>query len=112
MVRKEAKMRLWLIIIAAGAITFAIRLSFIWLLSRWQLPDWFRTALKYVPPAVLSAILVPELVNWNGMADFSWHNPQILAGLLAALVAWRTRSVFLSLAAGIAVFFVLVYLIN
>jgi len=105
-------MRLWLIIITAGAITFATRLSFVWLLSRWQMPDWFRTALKYVPASVLSAILVPELAYWNGAVDFSWRNPQILAGLFAVLVAWRTRSVFLSLTAGITVFFFLVYLIN
>lgn len=95
-------MILWLTIILAGIITYLIRLSFILLLEKWSIPDWFRRSLRYVPPAVLSAILVPELASWNGRLNFSWENPQILPGILAILIAWRTRSVLLSLAAGLA----------
>jgi branched-subunit amino acid transport protein len=100
-------MKLWLLILAAGAITFAIRLSFILLFERLKMPEWFRRALRYVPAAVLSAILVPELANWNGSFNLSLYNPQLLSGLLAALVAWRTRNVVLTLSAGLAAFLIL-----
>lgn len=100
-------MSLWGIIVAAGLITFAIRLSFIVALERWNIPEWFRRALRFVPAAVLTAILVPELVSWNGSMDLSWRNPQIFAGLAAALVAWRTRSILFTIAVGLAAFVLL-----
>ncbi len=101
-------MKLWWIIVAAGVITYSIRLSFILALERLKIPDWFSRGLRYVPPAVLSAIIVPELANWNGAIHISWNNPQIIAGIVAILVAWRTRNVVLTLAAGLACFLVLI----
>ncbi len=100
-------MNLWVLILAAGLITYIIRLSFIFILERVTIPDWFRRSLRYVPAAVLSAILVPELSSWNGKVDLSWNNPQILAGLVAILVAWRTRNVVLTLLSGLVFFFIL-----
>jgi branched-subunit amino acid transport protein len=96
----EAEMSLWVTILAAGLVTFAIRLSFIYLLEKVNMPDWFRRALRFVPAAVLSAIILPELVSPNGSMDISFHNPQLLAGFIAVLVAWRTRNMLLTIAAG------------
>lgn len=103
-------MRLWGIIFAAGLITFSIRISFILLLERLAIPDWFRRSLRYVPAAVLTAILAPELATWNGRLNFTWNNPQIPAGLVAILVAWRTRNVFVTLISGLVCFFLLTLL--
>lgn len=94
-------MKLWLLILLAGAVTFAIRLSFIALLDRLQMPPWFGRALRFVPVAVLSAIILPETATRNGVTDLSWRNPQMLAGALAVLVAWRTRNIMLTILAGI-----------
>ncbi|OQA46888.1 MAG: Branched-chain amino acid transport protein (AzlD) [Chloroflexi bacterium ADurb.Bin325] len=90
-------------IVIAGAITFGLRLSFILLWGRVAVPIWFQRALRYVPPAVLTAIIVPELATWQDRLDLSPANPQLAAGLAAALVAWRTRSIPLTLAVGMAV---------
>jgi branched-subunit amino acid transport protein len=99
---------IWLVIIAAGIITYLIRLSFIIALERLKIPDWFRRGLRYVPPAVLSAIILPELANWNGeTVNLTWDNPQLIAGIIAIMVAWRTRNVVLTLAAGMVCFLVL-----
>lgn len=100
-------MKLWWTIIAAGIITYSIRLSFIFAMERLKIPGWFSRGLRYVPPAVLSAIIVPELATWNGGIDLSWNNPQIIAGIVAGLVAWRTRNVVLTLAAGLVCFLAL-----
>ncbi len=100
-------MKIWAIIFAAGLITYLIRLSFILALERLKLPDWFSRGLRFVPPAVLSAILVPGLADWNGQINLSWNNLQILAGIAAGLVAWRTRNVVFTLAAGLACFMIL-----
>ncbi len=89
-------------LVVAGVLTFLTRLSFIALLGRFELPPLAARALRFVPPAVLSAIVLPELVLRGGELQLGWRNPRLLAGLVAALVAWRTRNVFLTIAVGMA----------
>ncbi|MDR3575493.1 MAG: AzlD domain-containing protein [Anaerolineaceae bacterium] len=94
-------MNIWLIIILGGLLTFSIRLSFVYLLQHVEVPLWFKNSLRFVPPAVLSAIILPEISAPNGPIDISWRNPQLLAGIVAVLVAWRTKNVLLTIAVGI-----------
>ena len=93
-------MNIWLVMLIGGLLTFATRLSFILLLDRIKVPDWFRRGLRFVPVAVLSAIILPELTSPNGTLFLSWRNPQLLAGAVAILVAWRTKNVILTIVAG------------
>jgi branched-subunit amino acid transport protein len=95
-------MTLWLLILVAGLLTFGTRLSFILLLHRLKVPGWFLRALRFVPMAVLSAIILPQLTTHNSVLNISFRNPQLYAGALAILVAWRTRSVLLTILAGMA----------
>lgn len=90
----------WGIMLAAGLLTYLIRLSFIWLLGRRQVSPTLQQALRFVPPAVLSAIIFPELLMPTGRLDLSLGNTRLLAGLLAALVAWRTRNAVLTILVG------------
>ena len=98
---------LWLTVLGMGLITYSIRLSLILLLERITIPPLLRQGLKYVPPAVLSAIIFPELFRPQGALDLSWGNARLLAGLVAALVAWRTRNVLWTIAAGMGVLWLL-----
>jgi branched-subunit amino acid transport protein len=95
-------MNIWLVMIVGGLFTFATRLSFILLLDRIKVPDWFRRGLRFVPVAVLSAIILPELTSPDGSLYLSWRNPQLLAGAVAILVAWRTKNVILTIVVGMA----------
>jgi branched-subunit amino acid transport protein len=103
---------IWLIITAAGLLTFLTRLSFFVLLDHWQPPDLLRRGLRYVPPAVLSAIIFPELLLQNGTLNLSLSNFRLIAGLAAVLVGWRTRNIFLTIAAGMAVLYALQWFIH
>lgn len=100
-------MNLWLLILGMGAITFAIRLSMILLLGRVEMPAWLQRALRFVPPAVLSAIVFPELLRPEGSLDVSLGNERLLAGVLAALIAWRTKNVLLTIAVGMGALWIL-----
>jgi branched-subunit amino acid transport protein len=91
---------LWLIFLAAGLLTYLTRLSFIALLGKWQPPGLLQRALRFVPPAVLTAILFPELLIRQGNLIVSPANPRLVAGLVAALVAWRTKNVILTICVG------------
>ncbi len=100
-------MTVWLIILGMGLITYALRLSLIALLGRITLPPLVQRGLRFVPPAVLSAIIVPELLLSDGALSLSLANTRLLAGIVAILVAWRTRNALLTIAAGMAAFWIL-----
>ena len=105
-------MTLWLIIIGMGIITYAIRLSLIVLLGRVGVPVIVQRALRFVPPAVLSAIIFPELLRPGGTLDISPGNARLIAGVVAALVAWRTKNVILTIAVGMAALWILQALVR
>ena len=98
---------IWIVMIVVGLLTFLIRLSFILLLERWEPPQVVRSALRYVPVAALTAIIVPELLVVNESLDFSLGNARLIAGVIAALVAWRSKNALWTIAAGMAVFLIL-----
>ena len=100
-------MSVWLTILCAGIITFAIRLSLIALMGRVEVSPLVQRALRFVPPAVLSAIIFPELLRHSGQLDVSPGNTRLLAGALAALVAWRTKNVLLTIGVGMAALWIL-----
>ena len=90
-----------------GLITYAIRLSFIVLGERGQVSPVFQRGLKHVPTAVLSAIILPELLQPGGTLDISLGNARLLAGLFAALVAWRTQNVLATIGVGMGTLWIL-----
>ena len=101
--------RLWTVILVAGAGTYAMRASFLAAAHRLTtVPPGINRVLRQIPPATLAALVVPALVRAEGRLDL--FHPRLAAGVLAALVAWRTRNVGLTLVAGMAVLVVLEHL--
>jgi branched-subunit amino acid transport protein len=100
-------MNLWLIIIGMGVITYAIRLSMIVMSGQIQLGDSLQRALRYVPPAVLSAIILPEMMQPGGKLDLTLGNDRLLAGLIAMLVAWFTKNMIWTVAIGMIALWIL-----
>ena len=93
-------MNIWLLFLIGGLITFGMRFSFVYLLGRFEIPETFRRALHYVPPSVLSAIILPELFYRDGVFDASLSNERLLAGLVAVAVAAWTKNSLLTILAG------------
>jgi len=96
-----------LTIVGMGLITYAIRVSLFMLPPGVALPPWLLRALRYVPAAVLSAIIAPELALPGGALDLTVGNERLVAGLLAILIAWRTRNVLLTVAIGMVALWLL-----
>src|SRR5947209_1404644 len=93
---------LWGTIIIVGLLTFGIRLSFIVFMGRIQVAPLAQRALRFVPISVLSALIAPALFFPNGAFDVSLNNSRLLAGILAIVVAWRTKNVLLTILSGMA----------
>ncbi|MDZ7828749.1 MAG: AzlD domain-containing protein [Halofilum sp. (in: g-proteobacteria)] len=101
---------IWLTVLGVGLGTYALRLSFIVLWQRLRIPPVVHQALGYVPTAVLAALVLPALVRPEGVVDISPDNLRLLAGVLAAAVAWFSRNVLLTLATGMGALWVLEWL--
>ncbi len=93
-------MNIWLVMLLGGALTFGMRLSFIYLFGRFEIPVMVKRALRFVPPAVLSAIIAPGLFMPDNTLDLSLSNVHLMAGVVAILVAWRTKNTLLTIIAG------------
>ncbi|HTK08261.1 MAG TPA: AzlD domain-containing protein [Ktedonobacteraceae bacterium] len=100
-------MMLWLMIICIGIITYGMRLSFIMFFGNREMPSRLLHILRFVPMAVLSAIILPQLVLPGSAIDLSLQNPRWIAGSFAAIVAWRTRNVLLTIAVGMVALWIL-----
>lgn len=100
-------MNIWLVFLLGGLLTFGMRFAFIYLLGRFEIPETMRRGLRFVPPAVLSAIVVPELLIQSGQVNFSLTNTRLLAGIVAVLVAWKTKNTLLTILAGMAALLIL-----
>ena len=100
-------MNIWVVMLLGGLLTFGMRLSFIYLFGRFDIPDTIRRALRFVPPAVLSAIILPQLFMPSGYWDFSLANHRWLAGFFAVIVAWLTKNTLLTILAGMAALLIL-----
>ncbi|MFV1858095.1 MAG: AzlD domain-containing protein [Anaerolineales bacterium] len=92
---------IWLIIVGGMAVTYLTRLSFTVLIPPDRLSPTFSRGLVYIPPAVLAAIVLPELLLVDGELTISSTNFQLLAGALATLVAWRFKNTWLTIASGL-----------
>lgn len=100
-------MNIWLVFLLGGLITFGMRLSFIYLFGRFEIPQMLHRALRFVPPAVLSAIIFPSVLMPNNQLDIGFGNHRLLAGLVAVLVALWTKNTLLTILAGMVALLIL-----
>ena len=91
-----------------AAVTFLIRYPALALVGKLDLPKPIFEALGYVPGAVLAAFIVPDLLMPDGKSiQIDVHNSQLLAGTLAALVMWRSKSLLVTIVVGMGAYLLL-----
>jgi len=96
------------IILIAGmtAVTFLVRYAFFALGERLTFPPVVQRALRYVPVAVLTAIVVPMVLLPDGAHwQLSWRNAWLVGAAATGLIAWRWNHLLGSIGGGMAVFF-------
>ena len=93
-------MSFWLTCSGMVAVTFGSRLA--GLLVRMRLPPFWLRFLHFVPIAVFAALVTPSLEGSRGEGGI-----RLAAAALAAAVAWRTRNLAVTIAVGLAAFWLL-----
>ena len=98
-----AEPALILTILGMALVTYLPRLLPAWFLRGRELPGFIAAWLRYIPAAVLAALLLPSLLVEGGKLNLVWDNLYLWAALPALLVAWETRNMFATLFTGMAV---------
>lgn len=87
------------------AVTFLIRYIMHPASGRMAFSNLFIRALAYVPPAVLTAIIMPAVIYPSGQTPMvSFHNPYLIGGIGAFMVGWWTKNLLATITAGMGVF--------
>lgn len=77
-----------ILILGMMAVTFSIRYILLAFSGRFTLPKPVEKALNYVPPAVLTAIIVPSVLIHDGALNISLHNAYLPAAVVAILAGF------------------------
>lgn len=85
------------------AVTYLPRLLPLWLFTSRSLPPLVIAWLRYVPVAVLAAMLFPSLLLVEGNVRVGGANLFLWAAVPTFIVAWKTKSLFGSVVVGMVV---------
>ena len=77
----------FLLIAGMMLVTFGVRYPVLAVLSKTPLPEPVFKALRFVPPAVLTAIIVPAVLMPQGELSIEFSNAFLAASLFAVLVS-------------------------
>jgi branched-subunit amino acid transport protein len=105
-------MNIPVMIIGMALINLAIRWPVYLFANHFRFPPLIERALAFVPVAVLTAIIVPTVLYPDDKTlDVSWHNPSLLAAVLAAVVGRVTKNLFATIGIGMAAYLLLRWLL-
>ncbi len=93
-------MNIWPIMLGMFIVTYGIRVLPL-VAVRVKPGPAFEQMLRYVPPAVFAALIVPDLVIPQGKLA---TGPALFAGLIGVVMAWRTQNMALTILAGVGPF--------
>ncbi len=97
--------REWALVLAGMVVvTYGIRLSFLVFGHRLTFPRWLERALRYVPAAVLTALVVPMALAPQGAVDLSLQNAYLPGTVAAVAVALISRQTLAAILGGFVVY--------
>ena len=103
----EGALKLWVVIVAVGALNYLSRVSFIAFFASREMPPLLARALKFVPAAMLTALVLPMVLTPSVAGTLAGLNPRIPAAIVAAVVAYFTHSTLKTLGSGMVALWLL-----
>jgi len=86
-------------------VAFSIRYLMFGASSRLRLSPALLNALRYVPPVVLTAIVVPEVLVSDGAIAVGMMNARLVGAIAAIATGIVSKNLLLTIVVGMAVFF-------
>lgn len=88
-----------------AAVTFGVRYFLFALAERVRMAPWIEGSLKFIPPAVLTAITLPAVLLPRGDWHLSFSNPYLVAAVAATAAGVLTKNLLATIAIGLSAFF-------
>jgi len=86
-------------------VTFTIRYIMCPLSGKFEFPELVERALTYVPPAILSAIIIPSVfMPADDTLWINFDNPYLVGAVCAGLAGWFSKNLLLTILSGMVVF--------
>ncbi len=101
--------QVWIVILALGLGTFLIRFSFLGLIGDRALPGWALRLLRFVPVAVLPALVAP-LTVWPSATGGAPDPARLIAAAVALAIGALTRSVLGAIFGGMAALYLALWI--
>lgn len=97
----------WLVILGFF-VAFAPRFLPLMLFTKREIPEWFNEWMKYVPVSLFTALVVKDIfIDSATYAIQFTHIPEMIASVIVIFVAYRTRSMAISVIVGLLGVFLL-----
>ena len=98
---------IWVIMVITGFLNFAMRISMFSGLFKGEITPSLRSILRFVPIAVLSAVIAAAVFIDTADSAISLDIPKVLAATIAAIIAWFTQSVIATITVGLAAIWII-----
>lgn len=99
-------------IIIMAIVTFLTRFTAPALMGNSRISPWAGRVLGHMPTAILAALIAPAIFAPRGFLALTPENHYLLAGIVAALFAYRRQPPVLTMGAGMAVMLLLRSAVN
>lgn len=96
----------FLLITGMVIVTFLIRYPVLAMSGRLQLAPWFLQLLRFVPPTVLTAIVVPAVLMPNDQLWLDFTNARLIGAIAAVGIGVWRKNLLLTIVIGMLVFFI------
>lgn len=97
----------WMLIAGMALLTFIPRYIPFGLAGKVTISPLLSRALSFVPIAVLTVIIVQSAFIRDGKVVFGFENHYLIASMVSFIVALVSRQLYLTIALGLIVFFIL-----
>ncbi|MDW7673259.1 MAG: AzlD domain-containing protein [Bacillota bacterium] len=94
---------IFILILGMGLVTYLTRVGAFLVMGNREMPEKVKVFLKYIPVAMLTAIIVPELVMPQGEVALNLSNHYLLAGVGAIAIAYFTKNVIYTVVVGLTI---------
>ncbi|QYO63429.1 AzlD domain-containing protein [Leptolyngbya sp. 7M] len=101
----------FLLITGMAIVTVLIRYPVLAMSGRLQLAPWFLQLLRFVPPTVLTAIVVPAVLMPNDQLWLDFTNARLIGAIAAVGIGVWRKNLLLTIVIGMLVFLIWQWLI-
>ncbi|MGY3779184.1 AzlD domain-containing protein [Isobaculum melis] len=97
------------LILGMAFVSFLPRVMPMMYFSKREIPQWFHDWMKYVPAALFASLFFKDVFINSGHLEI-WGNIKILAAVIVMGVAYKSKSMGISVVAGLGSILLLYYI--